>query len=68
MNKKYVTIGLLFVLLVSFSSSQSQPVVGHPASEVTPGSFQVGDYILPAGSKIGIGTTTPGAKLEVLGT
>ena len=64
---------ILFVLVLGFATvlvfSQSSPIQGHPAEEITPGTFSGGgDYIFPAGSKVGIGTASPQELLHVQGT
>ena len=40
-------------------------IVSHSASEVTPGAFQAGNYSFPSGSRIGIGTSSPGYALHI---
>ena len=61
---------ILFVLVLGFASvlvfSQGGPIQGHPAEEITPGTFSGGgEYIFPAGSKVGIGGTSPQADLDM---
>ncbi|MEA1925147.1 MAG: hypothetical protein U9M95_04690 [Candidatus Altiarchaeota archaeon] len=63
---------ILFVLVLGFASvlvfSQSDPIQGHHAEEITPGTFSGGgDYIFPSDSKVGIGTENPDKRLEVNG-
>lgn len=41
------------------------PTQSHPASEIEPGAFQTGNYNFPG--NLGIGTTNPSHKLEVIG-
>jgi len=66
------TYMILFVLVLGFASilvfSQGSPTQGHPAGEITSGTFAGGgDYIFPAGSKVGIGEINPKTQLDVDG-
>ncbi|OYT53531.1 MAG: hypothetical protein B6U72_05360 [Candidatus Altiarchaeales archaeon ex4484_2] len=63
---------ILFVLVLGFASvlvfSQSSPIQGHSAEEITSGVFAGGgDYIFPTDSKVGIGINNPDKRLEVNG-
>jgi len=73
--KKTIIIGIIFLLsLVAVNAA----TVSHSASEVTPGSFQVGSYNFPgiltvgtalfvnaSSGNVGIGTTSPSQKLHI---
>ncbi|MEA1925562.1 MAG: hypothetical protein U9M95_06810, partial [Candidatus Altiarchaeota archaeon] len=70
-NERHVHM-ILFVLVLGFASvlvfSQGTPIQGHPAEEITQGTFAGGgDYIFPLGSKVGIGETNPEEELHVGG-
>jgi len=57
MNSKPLLIGTILVALVFVASSQTQPPVTHPASEVSPGEFPEGVYsFLGDATSVGIGT------------
>ena len=56
--------GLILILMILILATSVNAVVSHHASQIKPGSFQNGSYYFPNGS-IGIGTTTPSAKLDV---
>ena len=61
----YILLIILTFVIGAFAV-QAQAQQSHPAAEVTPGTFQEGDYIFPGSSKIGVGVT-PTAALDVNG-
>ncbi|MEA1924504.1 MAG: hypothetical protein U9M95_01400 [Candidatus Altiarchaeota archaeon] len=68
-NRRH-TYMILFVLVLGFASilvfSQGGPIQGHPAEEITPGTFSGGgDYVFPADSNVGIGAASPAGKLDL---
>jgi hypothetical protein len=74
-NDKYIVSSAIVIALI-FSvfqfvmySEASTPNPGHSVTEIGSGAFgEVGDYIFPGASNVGIGTTGPGYKLDVQGT
>jgi len=78
---KHKTLLALIIGLLLSLTAVNAATVSHSASEVTPGSFQVGSYNFPgiltvgtalfvnaSSGNVGIGTTTPIAKFEVAKT
>ncbi|HLD88800.1 MAG TPA: hypothetical protein VI894_01190, partial [Candidatus Nanoarchaeia archaeon] len=67
-----VLLGVLVFGNIMFAKAYggSQPAVaGHTLGEILPGTFGVGDYTFPqnlfVNGNLGVGTASPGAKLEV---
>lgn len=60
-----IIICILFSLLGTYATCAAADY-GHPASEVSAGSFNEGDYSFPGTSNVGIGTTSPAYPLEIV--
>jgi len=49
-----IMVVLVLCSLAVYVFSQSPPIQGHPAEEISPGTFQQGDYVFPSGDRVGI--------------
>ncbi|GEM_PF-5703492 len=59
---------LAALLMLTGLAFAGLPTVYHPAGDIMPGNFSGGVYAFPNASKVGIGTTSPTANLDVTGS